>query len=118
MRHFAWCLIVSGLVIGSIFVSYAIHATTMDEAVWIQRELQRQDTPPLRQLHKMVVNIDKVGAGKHVSGWKRQMCESIRRAVKASRRAIHATNHSASPHKAERMALKTKKAVVKAAMGL
>jgi hypothetical protein len=39
MRLFAWCLIVSGLVIGSIFVSYAIHATTMHEAVWIQREL-------------------------------------------------------------------------------
>jgi hypothetical protein len=46
------------------------------------------------------------------------MDQQIRRAVKASRRAIHATNHSASPHKAERMALKMKKAVVKAAMGL
>ena len=46
------------------------------------------------------------------------MDQSIRRAVKASRRAIHATNHSASPHKAESMMLRTKKAVVKAAMGL
>jgi len=46
------------------------------------------------------------------------MDQSIRRAVRASRRAIQATNHSASPHKAERMALKMKKAVVKAAMGL
>jgi len=69
-------------------------------------------------MHKLVVKLDKVGAGKHVSRWKRQMDQSIRRAVKASRRAIHATNHSASPLKAERMALKTKKAVVKAAMGL
>jgi hypothetical protein len=43
---------------------------------------------------------------------------SIRRAVKASRRAIHATNHSASPHKAERIMLQTKKAVVKTAMSL
>jgi hypothetical protein len=46
------------------------------------------------------------------------MDQSIRRAVRASRRAIHAANHSASPHKAERVALKMKKAVVKAAMGL
>jgi hypothetical protein len=46
------------------------------------------------------------------------MDQSIRRAVKASRRAIHASNHSASPHKAERVMLKTKKAVVKAAMSL
>ena len=69
-------------------------------------------------MHKLVVKLDKVGAGKHVSRWKRQMDQSIRRAVKASRRAIHATNHSASPHKAERMMLKTKKAVVKAAMAL
>jgi hypothetical protein len=46
------------------------------------------------------------------------MDHSIRRAVKASRRAIHATNNSGSPYKAERMALKTKRAVIKAAMGL
>ncbi len=69
-------------------------------------------------MHKLIVRLDRAGAGKHVSRWKRQMDQSIRRAVKASRRAIHATNHSASPHKAERMALKTKKAVVRAAMGL
>jgi hypothetical protein len=69
-------------------------------------------------MHKLVVKLDKAGAGKHVSRWQRQMYQSIRRAVRASRRAIHATNHSASPHKAERMALKTKKAVLKAAMGL
>ena len=69
-------------------------------------------------MHRLVVRLDRASAGNHVSRWKRQMDQSIRRAVKASRRAIHATNHSASPHKAERMALKMKKAVVKAAMGL
>ena len=69
-------------------------------------------------MHKLIVKLDRAGAVKHVSRWKRQMDQSIRHAVKASRRAIHATNHSASPHKAERMAVKTKKAVIKAAMGL
>ncbi|MGH7306935.1 MAG: hypothetical protein ACRELZ_26980 [Candidatus Rokuibacteriota bacterium] len=69
-------------------------------------------------MHKLVVRLDRAGASKHVSRWKKQMDQSIRRAVKASRRAIHATNHSASPHKAERMALRTKRAVLKAAMGL
>jgi len=69
-------------------------------------------------MHKLVVKLDRAGAGHHVSRWKRQMDQSIRRAVKASRRAIHASNHSASPHKAERVALKMKKAVVKAAMAL
>jgi hypothetical protein len=69
-------------------------------------------------MHKLVVKLDRAGAGKHVSRWKKQMDQSIRRAVRASRRAIHATNHSASPHNAERMALKTKKAVLRAAMGL
>ena len=69
-------------------------------------------------MHKLVVKLDRAGAGKHVSRWKRQMDQSIRCAVKASRRAIHASNYSASLYKAERIALKTKKAVVKAAMGL
>ena len=69
-------------------------------------------------MHKLVVKLDRAGAGKHVSRWKRQVDQTIRRAVRASRRAIHATNHSASPHKAERVMLKTKKAVVKAAMSL
>jgi hypothetical protein len=69
-------------------------------------------------MHRLVVRLDRNGAGNHVSRWKKQMDQSIRRAVKASRRAIHATNHSASPHKAERVALKMKKAVVKAAMSL
>ncbi len=69
-------------------------------------------------MHRLVVKPERAGAGNHVSRWKRQMDQSIRRAVRASRRAIHAANHSASPHKAERAALKMKKAVVKAAMGL
>ena len=50
MRLFAWCLVVAGLLIGSIFVSYAIHETTTREAVWIQRELQSQDIARLRRL--------------------------------------------------------------------
>ena len=69
-------------------------------------------------MHRLIVKPERAGAGNHVSRWKRQMDQSIRRAVRASRRAIHASNHSASPHKAERVALKMKKAVVKAAMGL
>ncbi len=69
-------------------------------------------------MHKLVVKLDRAGAGKHVSRWKRQMDQSIRRAVKASRRAIHATNYSASPHKAARMAMRTKSTVIKTAMGL
>ena len=38
-------------------------------------------------MHKLVVKLDRAGAGKHVSRWKRQMDQTIRRAVKASRRA-------------------------------
>jgi hypothetical protein len=68
MRLFAWCLIVAGLVIGSISVSYAIHKTTMHEAVWIQRELQSQDIARLRQLTR---DIDEGlrPAGVIVSPW-------------------------------------------------
>jgi len=69
-------------------------------------------------MHKLVVKLDRAGAGNHVSRWSTQQEKQNCRAVKASRRAIHASNHSASPHKAERVALKMKKAVVKAAMGL
>jgi len=39
MRVFACCLVVAGLVIGSIYISYATYETTTREAVWIQREL-------------------------------------------------------------------------------
>ncbi|PYN27111.1 MAG: hypothetical protein DMD99_03240 [Candidatus Rokuibacteriota bacterium] len=69
-------------------------------------------------MNRLMVRLDRAGAAKHVSRWKKRMDHSIRRAVKASRRAIHATNNSGSPYKAERMALKTKRAVIKAAMGL
>ncbi len=69
-------------------------------------------------MNRLMVRFDKAGAGKHVSRWKKRMDHSIRRAVKASRRAIHAMHNSGSPHKAERVALKTKGEVIKAAMGL
>ena len=69
-------------------------------------------------MNRLMVRFDKAGAGKHVSRWKKRMDHSIRRAVKASRRAIHAMNNSGSLYKAERLALKTKREVIKAAMGL
>ena len=69
-------------------------------------------------MNRLMVRFDKAGAGKHISRWKKRMDHSIRRAVKASRRAIHVMNNSGSPHKAERLALKTKREVIKAAMGL
>ena len=50
MRVFAWCLVVAGLVIGSISVSYATYETTTREAVWIQRELSSQNATRLRRL--------------------------------------------------------------------
>jgi hypothetical protein len=50
MRVFAWCLVVAGVVIGSISVSYAIHETTTREAVWIQRELSSENAGRLRRL--------------------------------------------------------------------
>ncbi len=50
MRLFAWLLVVAGLVIGSISVSYATHETTMHEEVWIQRELRSQNAARLRRL--------------------------------------------------------------------
>ena len=69
-------------------------------------------------MNELVVRLDRAGAGKHVGRWKKRMDMAIRRAVKASRRAIHMTNNSGSPHKAARMALKAKRAVMKAAKGL
>ena len=68
-------------------------------------------------MHKLVVKLDRAGAGKHVSRWKRQMDQSIRRAVKASRRAIHMSNNGSS-FKAVRMAMKMKREVLKAAAAL
>ena len=52
-----------------------------------------------------------------MSRWKKQMDQSIRRAVKASRRAIQMSGNGSS-YKAERMALKMKKQVLKAASAL
>ena len=64
------------------------------------------------------IKFERAGAGKHVARWKKRMDGTIRRAVKASRRAIHVMNNSGSPHKAERLALRAKKEVIKAAKGL
>src|SRR5437870_5367323 len=50
MRVFAWCLVVAGVVIGSISVSYATYETTTREAVWIRRELSSQNAVRLRRL--------------------------------------------------------------------
>ncbi len=69
-------------------------------------------------MNGLMVRFDKAGAGKHVARWKKRMDRAIRRAVKASRRAIHMTNNSGSPHKAARVALKAKREVIKAAKGL
>ncbi len=69
-------------------------------------------------MNGLMVKFDRAGAGKHVSRWKKRMDQTIRRAVKASRRAIHMMNNSGSPHKAERLALRAKRAVMKAAKGL
>jgi len=66
----------------------------------------------------LMIRFGKAGAWKHVSRWKKRMDQTVRRAVKASRRAIHAVNNSGSPHKAERLALRAKREVMKAAKGL
>ena len=67
-RCFAWCLVVAGLVIGSISVSYATYETTTREAVWIQRELSSQNAARLR---RMIRDIDEEvrPAGVIVSPW-------------------------------------------------
>ena len=69
-------------------------------------------------MNGLMVKFDKAGGGKHVSQWKKRMDRTIRRAVKASRRAIHTTNNSESSYKAERLALRAKREVMKAAKGL
>jgi hypothetical protein len=68
MRLFAWCLVVAGLVIGPISVSYAIHETTTREAVWIQRELSGQNAARLRQLIRDI-DLGVRPAGVIVSPW-------------------------------------------------
>ncbi|PYM37039.1 MAG: hypothetical protein DME17_08600 [Candidatus Rokuibacteriota bacterium] len=69
-------------------------------------------------MNGLTIRFERAGAGKHVARWKKRMDAAIRRAVKASRRAIHVVNNSGSPHKAARLALKAKKEVMKAAKGL
>jgi hypothetical protein len=78
---------------------------------------QRETLNPRRNTMRLMVRFDKAGAGKQVSRWKKQMDQSIRRAVKASRRAIQMSGNGSS-YKAERMALKMKKQVLKAASAL
>ena len=69
-------------------------------------------------MNGLMVKFDKAGAGKYVSQWKKRMDRTIRRAVKASRREIHTMNNSGSSYKAERLALRAKREVMKAAKGL
>jgi hypothetical protein len=66
----------------------------------------------------LTVRFERAGAGKQVERWKKRMDAVIRRAVKASRRAIYMANNSGSPHKAARIALRAKKEVLKAAKAL
>ena len=68
-------------------------------------------------MNRLMVRLDRAGAAKQVSRWKKRMDHSIRRAVKASRRAIHMSNNGSS-YKAERLALKMKREVLKAAAAL
>ena len=68
MRLFAWCLVVVGLVIGSISVSYATYETTMHEEVWIQRELRSQNAARLRRVIRDI-DLGVRPAGVIVSPW-------------------------------------------------
>jgi hypothetical protein len=66
----------------------------------------------------LTIRFERAGAREQVARWKKRMDAAIRRAVKASRRAISMANNSGSPHKAARLALRAKKEVLKAAKGL
>ena len=68
-------------------------------------------------MNRLMVRVDRAGAGQQVSRWKKRMDQTIRRAVKASRRAIHMSNNGSS-FKAVRMATKMKRQVLKAAAAL
>lgn len=68
-------------------------------------------------MNGLTIRFDRAGARKRVSRWNKQMNTVIRRAVKASRRAIH-TSNSGSSHKAERLALKAKRVVIRTANAL
>jgi hypothetical protein len=69
-------------------------------------------------MNGLKTRFDRAGAGKQVARWKKRMDAATRRAVKASRRAIHVMNNSGSPAKAARQALKAKREVIKTANGL
>ncbi|PYM39972.1 MAG: hypothetical protein DME12_17405 [Candidatus Rokuibacteriota bacterium] len=69
-------------------------------------------------MNGLMVKFAKAGAGKHVSRWKKRMDHAIRHAVKVSRTAIHTMNNSGSSYKAERLALRAKRDVMKAAKAL
>jgi hypothetical protein len=69
-------------------------------------------------MNGLTINFERAGAGKQVARWKKRMDMATRRAVKASRRAIHMSNNGGSPSKAVRLAAKAKKEVIKAAKGL
>lgn len=69
-------------------------------------------------MNRLMIRLDRAGAGKQLSQWKKRMDKAIHRAVKASRRAIHMMNNSGSPHKAERLALKAKRDVMRTAKAL
>ena len=69
-------------------------------------------------MNGMTINFERAGATKKLARWKKRMDMTTRRAVKASRRAIHMSNNGGSPYKAVRLAIKAKKEVIKAAKGL
>jgi len=79
----------------------------------------RRETLNFRRntMNRLMVRVDRAGAGQQVSRWKKRMDQTIRRAVKASRRAIHMSNNGSS-FKAVRMATKMKREVLKAAAAL
>lgn len=65
----------------------------------------------------LMVKLDRAGARGQVARWRKQMDTAIRRAVKASRRAINMSD-SAAATKTERLALKAKRMVVRTANAL
>ena len=44
-------------------------------------------------MNGLTIRFERAGAGKHVARWKKRMDATIRRAVRASRRAIHVANN-------------------------
>ena len=69
-------------------------------------------------MNRLMIKFERAGATKQLARWKKQMDSAIRRAVKAGRRAIHVTHNSGSPIKAERLALRAKREVLRTAKAL